>query len=121
MSQHGWRLVDHAPIRPQHCAVFPQIGSAHGCGFIDVGSEMWGGDHVYISTIAAVELAKYAGYEPASASAGLRAQVEQRDARIAELEADLAEARGFLQAIDTLESAGLRARRKPGRKKEEMT
>lgn len=113
------RLVPTADIKPGRCAVLPQVGGQHPEGYIDTGSEMLGGgdgrfdQHVYVSVVAARELAGVIGWIDPST---LEVLVAEQAQRIAALDAELTEANRQLDAIDALESAGYRSRKKPGRK-----
>ena len=112
------RYVQHAAIAPHRCAVIPFIGNSNGRGFIDTGQDLRGWDpHVYVSVEAAEEMAKFIGWSPKTAEQAVQVKLAERDKRIAELEAELAEADRFRDAATyTLETFGSKVRHKPGRK-----
>ncbi len=112
------RWVAQAVTAPARCAVLPYVGATHELGFIDTGSELPdGGDgrfdkHIYVSVVGARELARVIGYvDPAD----LEARVAELEALLAAQAEELALANRQLDAIDVMESADFRARRKPGR------
>jgi hypothetical protein len=116
------RFVQRAVTKPMHCAVLPFIGQTHERGFIDTGSELPGFDnHVYISVVAAEEMARMVGFIPGKERTRVQAELDQALARVTELERDLSEAERHLEAVDLLESRGFTARKKPGRPKREET
>lgn len=100
--------------------MLPQIGQFHAEGFIDTGSEIESSakdSHVYVSVVAVRELAKLIGWvDPAE----LAQERDDLAARVEALEGELASQDAVLEAIDTLESADYRARRKPGRAKKQV-
>jgi hypothetical protein len=111
------RYVQHAALRPHHCAVIPFIGNTNGRGFIDTGIDLPGWDpHVYVSVEAVEEMAREIGWQPAHISAQAATRAGEKDARIAELEAEVADKTERLEAVQVLRSAGYTSARKPGRK-----
>ena len=110
------RWVDQAMTRPHRCAVVPYVGNGRGNAFIDTGQDL-DLEHVYISDVAAEHIAGVMlGWVPPRV-------VADKDARIAQLEADvaardelLAEADQFADAIDGLTKRGMVVRKQPGRK-----
>lgn len=113
------RIVDRPMCRPMRCAVLPYVGQTHqGTRWIDTGSELDGFDnHVYVSELAALEMGCMFGMVTAGDHKAIRLELEAAQARIEELETELADQDAVLEAIDTLESANFQARKKPGRKK----
>jgi hypothetical protein len=104
--------------RPHRCAVIPYIGPTSGHRFVDTGMDIDDWHHVYVSEPAVRQMAELVGMVP-------RGEVKARDTRIAELEeqvgrlvAAVETAERFRQAVDVIESADFRARKKAGRPKE---
>lgn len=111
------RIVPRAAGRPHVCAVFPHIGGDHPRGYFETGNTLTAIDpKIYVSVVAAEHMARDLGFIDAETHQGVldelaaaRAELEQAEARIGDLEA-------VIDAIDTIESADFRARRKAGRK-----
>lgn len=112
------RWVQHAAIRPHHCAVIPYVANSNArAGFFDTGNDFRDQDHCYISVEAVQEMARLIGWQPSTVLKPLEAKVAARDERIAELEAEVAEHEKFRDAAEyTLEKFGSKVRNKPGRK-----
>jgi hypothetical protein len=113
--------MPNAPLRPHRCAVIPFIGSSTTKkGFIDTKQDLGhrdAKDHVYISVEAVEQMAAMVGWIPKNALAVAETRLKTRDDRIAELEAELAEAKRFREAAEyTLNQFGAQVRNKPGRK-----
>lgn len=108
-------LVEVAAFRPQRCAVIPYIGAHHPHGFIDTGNEL-DGNRIYISLVGLAEMARIARIIP-PAVPDLTAELDQANARVAELEAELEDSRAQLAAIGTLKLAGATTSRPVGRPK----
>lgn len=117
------RWVEHAPIRPQRCAVLPYIGSSNSQkGFIDTGAELPGFDnHVYISVIAVEQMAAMVGWHPASTLHAVQADRDKLAEKVAGLEADLAAASERLRAVQVLKQAGYQQAKRPGRPRKETS
>ena len=112
------RYVQHAALRPHHCAVIPFIGNTNGRGFIDTGIDLPGWDpHVYVSVEAIEEMARLIGWQPAHVSQQATAQAAGKDDRITEVEAERDELKAQLAAIGTLRLAGATTARPVGRPK----
>lgn len=116
------RLVPSALTSPSRCAALPYIGRDHPLGYFDTGSELPGrGDqydsHVYISVVAAQEMARMLDWAPPEDVAELKQALAASLLRVEELERERDEALAFKQAVDTIESADFRARKKSGRPK----
>lgn len=111
------RWVETAAIRPNRCAAIPFIGGNDPDGYIDTGSELDGFDnHVFISVKAVHEMATLIG-RPTVAQ--FREVVSSNIAFSERLHALTAERDELLErfaAIDVIESADFRARKKTGRK-----
>lgn len=110
-------LVEVAAFRPQRCAVIPYIGAHHPNGFIDTGNEL-DGNRIYISIVGLAEMARVARIIP-RAVPDLTAELEEAQARVAELELEAEEHARFREAAEyTLSQFGAKVRNKPGRKPE---
>lgn len=114
------RFVERAITRPSRCAVLPYVGANHPRGFIDTGSELAGFDnHVYVSVVAAEEMARMVGFVPGHRLKEIEAERDAALLELAQAREDLAVAERHLEAVDLLESKGFTARKKPGRPKRE--
>lgn len=113
------RLQPKAPGKPGTCAVIPGRATDPE-GFVQTGHIVPGWDPEMCFSVAGVkQLANVIGLPSRDAH---REVVEERDAlkaRVEQLEAENQELATAFDAIDALESKGLRARRKPGRKPQE--
>lgn len=115
-------LIERPVKAPNRCAAIPFLSSSNPDpeGFFDTGMEMPGFDnHIYVSVTYVRQAAEYLGYVRAEEAHDLRASVLERDARIAQLEAEAADRDREFDAIDILASRGFTARKKPGRKPSE--
>ncbi len=101
------------------CALIPFVGSSREpVGFFDFGTETFGGDHVYVSWTAFLEMAESAGFVPANdrvqterlARLEARVQTERERAEVAEAQ---------LAAVEVLKAGGFTSARKPGRPKKQ--
>jgi hypothetical protein len=107
---------------PQRCAVIPYIGPAtRDARFIDTGNRHTDGfaDHVYISEPAVREMARMLGMPDRGEFRQMRRERDQLAAELEQAREELVEFERVQQAIDVLESKDFRARRKPGRPKQE--
>lgn len=110
------KWVESAVVKPHRCAVIPFIGTHDDLGFIDTGSEMDGFDnHVYVSVRAVHEMARLLGLPSRDEYNQLVLEANQTARQLEQTTADLREARRHLDAIDALESADFRTRRRVGR------
>jgi hypothetical protein len=111
------RIVALPFARPMRCAAIPYIGqSAKGEIWFDTGSELMGpDDHVYLSGTAVKECARMIGWVPPSDVRTLQAEVRHLNDELAALVAHRDDLERKLAAIDVIESADFRARKKPGR------
>lgn len=108
------RLVDQCRLYPGRCAVLPQVGGAHPLGYLDSGQTTPAGERVYVSVLAATEMARLLGFAPAGGERLGERVIERLGGRIAELEQQVAERDEQLAAIGTLKLA---AERKPAPKR----
>lgn len=118
------RWVPSAVKRPNHCAAIPYIAGHHPEGFFDFGTEILAFDgHVYVSVVAAKEMAQYMGWAPAGGVNPLEREVAQLKADLAAAEAKNVELEKFREsARHTLEQFGKSIpARKPGRPKTRET
>lgn len=108
------RFVEHATIRPQHCAVFPSLGARHSKGYIDTHVDL-DRERVYISVEAVEQLATLQGWHPPERQAAYDDMLAAKDAEIADLRERLVEADRFAEAAKyTLGKFGQTVQRKPG-------
>lgn len=114
------RWVATAAIRPHRCAVIPYIGAGHERGYFDAGSELDGFDnHVYISVVAAEQMAGMLGWASPHERAALIQEVEDLRRDRARLEDENSDLNRDFEAIDLLASKGFQARKKQGRPRKE--
>lgn len=107
-----------------HCAVLPYVGqSSSGERWVDPGTELPGGfdNHVYVSASGVRALMQTLRWPLPGEFRELRADRDRLRADLDEARAEIAELRAFKSAIDAIESEGFRARRKPGRPKQEVS
>lgn len=115
------RKVDRCVQRPLHCAVFPTLGAGHAKGYYDVNVNLPGPgiyeNRVYVSVEAVEALARKEGWLEPAEQARLNNEVEGLARQLEQCRAELTEARRQLEAIDVIESADFRARKRAGRPK----
>lgn len=111
------RWVPAAVVRPHRCAFIPFLGSHHPRGFFDFGTEIMAFDgHAYCSVVAAEQMAAAMGWAPVGDKLAAEAKVTDRDARIAELEAEVADRDETIAAFGVLKRAkAIQEPRGPGR------
>lgn len=106
------RWVPSAAVRPNHCACIPFVAGRHPEGFFDFGTEIMAFDgHVYVSVVAAKQMASAMGWGPVvkADDSALRSELEN-----AKLE--LVQAGEFREAAEKVfESFGKKVPGKPGR------
>lgn len=101
MSQvYGLRWVPRASIRPHRCAVIAHIGSSNK-GFFDTGTDFFQ-DRVYVSVDAVELMATSLGWEPPTRVKAREQKEGDLRQRVADLEAQLAEADRELNAVEVL-------------------
>jgi hypothetical protein len=111
------RIVPEAVIRPNHCAMFPHLGSKHRKGFFDVGSELPGFDnHGYVSVEFVESAARHLKWAEPDAVQELRDRIETLERDNSRLQDEVDDLNRDFEAIDQLASKGFTARKKPGRK-----
>src|SRR3954469_8777959 len=104
------RRVQQASIAPFRCAVIPFMGNQSASGFIDTGMDLIGVDpHVYVSFEGAVEIAKEIGWFGPSVVRGLEEELATPQARIEQLEAEVAEADRYRDSIDFIATGPMKA------------
>lgn len=109
------RHVEKPELLPHRCAMNPGI-TEDPRGFFQAYSPLVGIDPViYISATMVDEMAKQLGMATAAEKAEFEQQAKELNDRIAALETELNEASSTLEAIDLIESAGFRQRKKTGR------
>jgi hypothetical protein len=108
-------LVGTPSLRPHQCAVL-KIGASHDDIWIDTGTNLPDIDpRVYISGKGGAAVAAFLGWTDPGTRYTLDSRVAELEREMKDLREQLAEADKFISAIDALESAGLRARKKTGR------
>lgn len=109
------RLIPDLPRGVEHCASSPTI-TADPEGFFDTGTALPGIDPpVFVSARFVRERAAELGMHSEKDYDEVVKRGAELEERVGELEAELAAVGACLEAVDTLESAGFRARKKPGR------
>jgi hypothetical protein len=110
------RLCAGPMIRPMHCAAIPHITAVdEGVRWLDCG-EMPGHDNrVYLSDVAVRQAMSLLGYASPLEVEELERRLIEAQAEAEELAGRLEVAERALQAVDALESADFRARKRPGR------
>lgn len=114
------RWVPAAVVRPHRCACIPFIGSHDAGGFFDFNTEIAAFDgHVYVSVVAARQMAEYMGWVPRDQrdreKDALRGEIEALNAKAAELEGRVAAQSEELAAVHVLKRGGFGSSAKPGR------
>lgn len=111
------RWVQHAAMRPHHCAAIPFVGNSNARkGFIDTGIDLPGWDpHVYVSVDAVEQMARMVGWQPAHVQQGVRDRMAGKDQEIEQLTARVTELEEQLQAVQVLKNAGFAQAKPPGR------
>jgi hypothetical protein len=107
------------PLAPPNvCAVIPGRGaSSEPRGFYDTRNDLAGMDpHIYISYAGIEVLAKEIGWVPKDVLQEAHDELDRLREEIRRLEDENQQLGTVFDAIDTLESADFRARRKAGRK-----
>lgn len=116
------RWVDKPFYSPKTCCVIPGRGEASGDRFVDTGNDLVGMDpHAYVSEAGARNLARFIGWTSPEDAQKLQERVDDLELKLAEAEAENDQLGAWIDAIDALESADLRARKKPGRPKKEKS
>ena len=113
------------PYPPHRCAVFTyRNGTDPETRFIDTGVDFEVGagfERLYLSEAAVKDMSREFGHPSADEHATALAENAALKARLEDLEADMKEYDRRFQAIDILESADFRARRKAGRPPKQPT
>lgn len=115
------RLCGGPTVRPARCAALPHV-NAHTPGDVRwlACTEMPGFDNfVYLSDVAVRQAMSLLGYKTPVEVEGIEQELAQLRAECEEMRERLMVAESFVQAVDTIESADFRARRKPGRPRKE--
>lgn len=105
------RHVQFCQRRPHRCAAIPFIGQTHPKGFFDTGTEFFG-ERVYISVVAAEEMARALGWASPAEARAMRMRHQDLEERHAAALEELKIARRAVDAITTAKA--------PRRKKEEV-
>ena len=107
------RWVQHPAMRPHHCAVIPFLGASNAkMGFIDTGVDLPGYDpHVYVSVEAVHEMAKAVGWVPVYQSEKAQRELDAERATTECLNAEIADLKAQLAAVDVLKNAGFKPKR----------
>jgi hypothetical protein len=111
------RFVDRPHLAPHVCAVTLRGGTdASVKQWVETDVNLTGIDpHVYLSDVALREGARLIGWASPEDYQVAVERVGELEREVNDLSLQLAEADRHLTAIDTLESAGFRARKKTGR------
>ena len=113
------RIVDQASHLPHHCAVLPYVGNGKS-RFFDTGTDL-DRQRVYVSFVAVCEMARQIGWIAPSAKREFEDEIASLQARIEELEADLADEQRKNDSIEFLGTKDFIARQKRGPKKGKET
>lgn len=111
------------PLAPPHtCCVIPGRGKAmEPRGFFECGDLVGIDPRVYVSWAGAEVLAEKIGWVSGETYEQAKEAIADLEGRVEELEAQLSEQDAVIDAIDTIESADFRARRKPGKRAKPKT
>jgi hypothetical protein len=112
------RFVSSPVQTPQRCAFLPTIQGFHPKGFIE-GTELWGGDRAYISREAVEQIATAMGWVPKHISAKDAKRVAELEAELKEARDEIAQMQTKLDAVATLQRMGYQPKRAPGRPKKQ--
>lgn len=111
------RWVAAAVARPHRCALIPFVGSHHSRGFFDYGTEIQAFDgHVYVSVVAAEQMAAALGWAPGDTNV-LKAKNRELEDALAMKDDELTGLREQLGAVQILKNNGFAQTRPPGRPK----
>jgi hypothetical protein len=89
-----------------------------GRPWVDTGIDLTGLDpRIYLSQTAVETAARLYHWSPPEEVAALREEIAELKVKLAAAEQQAEDLDGLFNAIDALESAGMRARKKPGRPK----
>lgn len=109
------RWVQQPSQFPGVCAVLPTVGGRHPAGYFDTGqTNPATAERTYVSVAAVVMMAEMLGFRRGQAPD--TARVRRLEARVAELEADVAARDEQLAAVHTLKRGGMVAAAKTGPK-----
>jgi Asp/Glu/hydantoin racemase len=118
MERHDWKLVDLLPPPYSKCIV---SGFTDG-PFLDFGVRARAANpNVGINVSVLKDAARFVGMVSGDEYEALEEENRALRASLDEAREEAESAKAILGAIDTFESAGFRARRKPGRKAAEKT
>lgn len=109
------RVVDQAVHMPHHCAVLPYVGNGRS-RFFDTGTDL-DRQRVYVSFVAVCEMARQLGWVGPSAVKDKDAQIAELEAEIARLTAEVEDERAVNSSIEFLGTKDFIARQKRGPKK----
>lgn len=110
------RWVQQAALYPHRCAVLPYVGNSSTTkGFLDTGIDVDDIYRIYLSGEFFDHVIPQMGFVPQGTIAGLEAQIDQLNAKVAEIEVERDEVKSQLAAVQVLKQAGYTAARKPGR------
>lgn len=110
------RWVPAAVKRPNRCAFIPFVSSHDPRGFFDFGTEIMAFDgHAYCSVTAAEQMAQAMGWTPAGDAAAARARVAELEAELVDARAETAGLQCQLDAVEVLKQGPFTQTRPPGR------
>jgi hypothetical protein len=116
--------IENLPPGARPCAIIPGR-QKDPKGFIDTGNELVGFDpHIYCSYEGVKQMALKLGFVEGEEHHSLREEltdrIHQLETELQDTQEQLSQADGYIEAVDLLESAGFRARHKPGRPKQKV-
>lgn len=110
------RWVSAPAVRPHQCVCIPSIAGRHQRGFFDWNTNFPVVDgRVYVSVVAAEQMAKFMGWTPKNQDAGLKRELEAEKQENARLGGLVAELEAQLAAVAVLKNASFKQQGAPGR------
>lgn len=99
------RYVRTCAIRPHRCALLPQLGASHPDGYFDFHTELPGGDHVYVSVVAARHMAAAMGLVQPQEAAAAKRRLEVATGEVIAAHERIEELERILGAIKLVQEA----------------
>lgn len=110
------RWVPAPVVRPHQCICIPSIAGRHQRGFFDWEQEFNAIDgRVYVSVVAAEQMAWFMGWTPKNQDAGVHRELEQEKQKTADLASQIATLQEQLAAVAVLKNGSFKQQGAPGR------